>query len=158
MIMKVYQIVAVAKNGVIGKDNRLPWHLPADLKHFKKRTLGSTVIMGRRTFESIGKPLPGRENFVISRTFRPAGGHLFFFDSIEKALEAVKTQEAYIIGGADIFKQTLGLIDGIYLTRIDQEYEGDAFYPEIPDDFEEVEVEALQSEPKAAVVYYERKK
>ena len=157
--MKLYHLVAVAKNGVIGKDNRLPWHLPADLKLFKKRTMGSTVIMGRRTFQSIGKPLEGRENFVISRTLRAGGEHLQSFDSVEKAVQAVKTKEAYIIGGEEIFKQTLHLIDGIYLTRIDKEYEGDAFYPGIPDHFEEVEVEEIQAaDPRVEIVYYEKKK
>ncbi len=156
--MKLYHIVAVAENNVIGKDNRLPWHLPADLKLFKKRTMGSTIIMGRKTFESIGKPLPGRENFVISRTLKAAGENLQTFNSVGEAVKAAKTPEAYIIGGADIFKQTMDLVDGIYLTRIHQEYEGDAFYPEIPKDFEEIEVEELQADPRAEVVYFERKK
>src|SRR5689334_1728012 len=126
----IYQIVAMARNRVIGKDNRLPWHFPADLKHFKRRTMGQTILMGRKTYDSIGKPLPGRENFVISRTQSKNSDHLQFFDSIDKALAAVRTQDAYIIGGAEIFNQTLDRIDGIYLTRIDQDFEGDAHYPE----------------------------
>ncbi len=155
----LYHIVAMARNRAIGKDNRLPWHFPEDMQHFKRRTTGSTVIMGRKTYESIGKPLPNRENFVISRTKREDAPHLRFFDSIESALDAIQTDDAYIIGGSELYRQTLLLdIDGIYLTRIDKDYEGDTFYPEIPDDFEEVEIESLrEKDPKIEVVFYERK-
>lgn len=156
----LYHIVAMAKNRAIGKDNRLPWHFPEDLQHFKRRTTGSTVIMGRKTYESIGKPLPNRENFVLSRTQSGSPQeHLKFFSSLDDALDAVQTEDAYIIGGADLYRQTMQLdIDGIYLTRIDKEYAGDAFYPEIPDLFEEVEIESLrEKDPKIEVVFYERK-
>ncbi len=179
---KIYHVVATARNRVIGKDNKLPWHFSEDLKYFKKLTLGSTVIMGRKTFESIGKPLPGRANFVLSRqschselsaqsaelrripdprsfaSLRMTEASVEIFNSIGNAIGAVRTPNAYIIGGAEIYKDTLRYVDGIYLTRIDADYEGDAFYPEVPDWFEEVEVQGLrEKDPKIDVVFYERK-
>jgi dihydrofolate reductase len=153
----LYHIVAMAKNRVIGKDNKLPWHFPADLKHFKQRTLGSTVIMGRKTYESIGKPLPGRDNFVLSKKPPLSGAGPRYFSSLEEALKQVKTKDAFIIGGAEIFRQTMDKVDGIYLTRIDAEFEGDTFYPEIPDSFEEVEIESLQENPKIEAVLYQKR-
>lgn len=156
----LYHIVAVAKNGVIGKDNKLPWHFPEELQNFKKLTMGSTLIMGRKTYDSIGRPLPGRENFVLSRTQSGSPQeHLCYFGSLEDALDAVQTDDAFIIGGAELYRQTILLdIDGIYLTRIDREYEGDAHYPEIPDTFEEVEIEVLRDkDPHIEMVFYERK-
>ena len=167
---KVYHVVATARNRVIGKANKLPWHFSEDLKHFKKLTLGSTVIMGRKTFESIGKPLPGRTNFILSRAqhvypprfveglYPTDTSHVQVFNSIGNAIGAVRTPNAYIIGGAEIYKDTIRNVDGIYLTRIDADYEGDAFYPEVPDWFEEVEVQGLrEKDPKIDVIFYERK-
>src|SRR3989338_10183108 len=129
----LYHVVAMASNRVIGKDNRLPWHFSEDLKRFKKLTMGSTLIMGRKTFESIGaKPLPERENFILSRSASENQNeeHLKFFGSHEDALKAVRTEKAFIIGGAEIFRQTIDSADGIYLTLVKAHYEGDAFYPE----------------------------
>ena len=122
-------MVAMTEGRVIGKNNRLPWHFPADLKNFKKLTMGGTVIMGRKTFESIGKPLPGRDNFVVSHKPGPEGERLKFFPSPEEALVNIQTQKAFIIGGQSLYEQTLDRIDGIYLTLIEGTYEGDAFYP-----------------------------
>jgi dihydrofolate reductase len=154
---KIYHVVAAARNRVIGKDNKLPWHFSEDLKQFKKLTLGSTVIMGRKTFESIGKPLPGRENFVISRTLNTQEG-IRIFNSIGNAIGAVQTEKAFIIGGAEIYKNTIRNVDGIYLTQIDADYEGDAFYPEVPDWFEEIEVQGLrEKDPRINIVFYEKK-
>jgi dihydrofolate reductase len=153
----LFHVVAVARNRVIGKNNKLPWHFSSDLKHFKALTTGSTVIMGRKTFESIGKPLPNRENFVLSRTRSGSPApHLYFFNSIETALKNVKTENAFIIGGAELYNQTMDKVNGIYLTRIDADYEGDAFYPEIPEGFDEIEIENLQDNPKIEVVLYEK--
>lgn len=152
----IYHIVAMAKNRVIGKDNKLPWHFPADLKHFKRRTTGSTVIMGRKTYESIGRPLPNRENFVLSRTPQQDQEHVRFFTSYEEAVKNVKTPDAYVIGGEELYRQTMNKVNGIYLTRIDVEVAGDAFYPEIPDQFSEIAIESLQSDPPIEVVFYER--
>lgn len=158
--MKLYHIVAMSENRVIGKKNQLPWHFPADLKHFKNLTMGSTIIMGRKTFESIGKPLPGRENFVLSRRRKPASAHgaerVYFFLSLENALEKVKTEKTFIIGGADLFQQTMYLVDGIYLTKIGGKYEGDAFYPEITKEFKEISRTPCPEDPNLEFIYYER--
>ncbi len=157
----IYHVVAVSKNGVIGKDGKLPWHFSADLKFFKNLTTGHTVIMGRKTFDSIGKALPNRENFVLSK--KGSGSPLLsgqsptvhYFGSVETALQNVKTEKTFIIGGATVYNETLGLIDGIYLTRIEQDYEGDAFYPEVPARFKEVSRQTLQEEPLIEVIFYQ---
>lgn len=163
----LYHIVAMARNRVIGKDNKLPWHFPADLKNFRALTTGSTVIMGRKTYESIGKPLPNRENFVLTRDAKQQAkmiletelkmhSNVKFFTSLQQALDHVKTGNAFIIGGAELYKQTINQVDGIYLTRIDADYEGDVSYPEIPKSFDEIEIQELQENPKIEVVFYER--
>lgn len=123
-------IVAVARNGVIGRGNALPWHLPADLKHFKAVTLGKPVIMGRKTFESIGRPLPGRKNIVVTRNagFRAEGCEVVA--SLEAALAVcVDAEEVFVIGGAQLYAEALGKADRIYLTRIEADIEGDTFFP-----------------------------
>jgi len=134
-------IAAISKNRVIGKDNALPWHLPADLKHFKEITKGRPVIMGRKTFESIGRPLPNRKNIVITRQkdYSPVG--CFTARSIDEALELVQGEpEIFFIGGSQIFSQILPKTSKIYLTLIDHEFKGDAYFPELNSD-EWVEVE-----------------
>ncbi len=157
--MKLYHIVAAAKNQVIGFQGRLPWHFSTDLKKFKELTLGSTVIMGRRTFESIGKVLPGRTNFVLTHREVRGQENLRFFGSLEAALPEVKTEKAFIIGGESLYRETMDRIDGIWLTRIHGDYEGDAFYPEIPAFFKEVKKEILQKEnPKIELIYLENTK
>ncbi|MDP3980681.1 MAG: dihydrofolate reductase [Chlamydiota bacterium] len=152
-MMKLYHIVAMAKHHVIGKNNQLPWHFSSDLKHFKKLTIGSTVIMGRKTYQSIGKPLPDRTNYILSRSSSAIAG-VECFASIEAAIDAVKTERCYIIGGASLYAQTLHQIDGIYLTQIDADYEGDCFYPEIPSCFKEVSRSVLQENPMLEVIEY----
>lgn len=128
--------VAVAENLVIGKGDDLPWHLPEDLQNFKKLTMGKTVVMGRKTFESIlkrlGKPLPGRKNVVITRQadYRAAEGVLLFH-SLEDAVKALAGQDLYIIGGAEIFKLALPLAEKIFITHVKGNFEGDAFFPEV---------------------------
>lgn len=153
----LFHVVAMSRNRVIGKNNKLPWHFSSDLKHFKKLTSGQTVIMGRKTFESIGRPLPERENFVLTRSVRPspAAQNVRFFSSFEDALREVKTENAFIVGGADLFCQTIGGVNGIYLTCISAEYEGDAFYPAIPASFEEISRHRLQSNPDVDVIFYQ---
>jgi dihydrofolate reductase len=123
-------VVAAARNNVIGKGNALPWDLPNDLKHFREVTSGHTVIMGRKTFESIGRPLPKRRNIVITRQedYKPEGVEVV--GSLEAAITAVPTgEEAFVIGGGEIFKQALPLADRVYLTRVEADVEGDAFFP-----------------------------
>lgn len=141
--MKLAIIVATAKNGVIGRNNQLPWHLPQDLKYFKAVTFGKPIIMGRKTYESIGRPLPGRLNIVVTRdkTWQAAEG-VIVSPSIEAALEAAKKaalessaggDEAMVIGGAEIYRATLGLADKLYVTLIKRDYEGDSWFPELQD-------------------------
>jgi len=123
-------VVAVAENGVIGRGNTLPWHLSADLRRFKALTVGHTVIMGRKTFDSIGKGLSGRRNLVVSRNpeFRPAGATRV--PSLEAALAlAGPAGEVFVIGGADIYRQALPLAERIHLTLVHAAPEGDAHFP-----------------------------
>ena len=135
--MSITLIAAVAKNGVIGKDNDLPWYLPEDLKRFKALTTGKTVLMGRKTFESIlkrlGKPLPNRTNVVVThnRGYEAAAG-VFLYHSLEEALEARKNdKEIYVIGGGEIFRQTMTLADALEITYVNVEIAGDVFFPKI---------------------------
>ncbi len=129
--MRLSIVVACSKNRVIGKDNQLPWRLPDDLRRFKAITAGYPVIMGRKTFESIGKPLPQRENIVITRQkdFRPAGVQVA--GSLEEAIELCgSASEVFIIGGAEIYRLALSRTDRIYLTSVESEIEGDAYFPD----------------------------
>lgn len=133
--MKVSLIVAAARNGVIGRNNELPWRLPEDLKYFKSVTMGKPLIMGRKTHESIGRPLPGRLNVVISRQPRDSEDpNLRWVDSIEAALALVRREqpdaaEVIIMGGEQIYRQSLPWADRVYLTRVDANVEGDAVFP-----------------------------
>jgi dihydrofolate reductase len=140
--MKLAIIVAAARNGVIGNNNQLPWHLPQDLKYFKSITLGKPVIMGRKTYESIGRPLPGRANIVVTRSCDWQADGVAVVNSLEQALvearkvldsSAASATEAMIIGGAEIYRSALPLVDRVYLTQVDVEVEGDAFFPALPD-------------------------
>lgn len=125
-------IVAVAKNNVIGGNNKLLWHLPADLKHFKTTTMDHTIIMGRKTFESIGKPLPGRKNIIVTRQTDYEAKGCIIANNLQAAVDQCENEaEAFIIGGADIFKQSMNAADKIYFTRIYHEFEGDTFFPSI---------------------------
>jgi len=132
-------IVARARNGAIGKDNAMPWHLPADLAHFKRTTLGHPVIMGRRTWESIGRALPGRRNIVVSRTpgFRPPGAEVVA--SLAEAWRAAAgADEAFVMGGARLYAEALPEADRIYLTDVVGEVEADTYFPELrPEDWRE---------------------
>ncbi len=120
----------MSKNRVIGKDNDMPWHLSDDLKNFKKVTMGSTIIMGRLTYESIGKPLPKRKNIVLSRKLKDP--NLLVFDNLDNALSTLKDErEIFIIGGEDIYCQTVNRANKIYLTTINEELEGDKYFPKI---------------------------
>ena len=152
----IYHVVAVSKNGVIGKNGKLPWRFPADLKFFKDLTTGHTVIMGRKTFDSIGKPLPNRENIVISRHPRPGTAGVKFAESVDQALGLAQKGKVFIIGGASIYRETVHWVDGIYLTRIHKDYEGDTFYSGVPDGFREVSREKLQENPTIEVIFYQR--
>lgn len=130
--MRLSIIVAMAANRVIGKDNGLPWRLPADLKRFKSLTMGHHLLIGRKTFESIGRPLPGRTSVVITRRddYSPEGVRVAH--SVEQAVEIARRageDEAFVGGGAEIYRATLELADRIYLTLIDRPIEGDTYFP-----------------------------
>ena len=139
--MKISIIVAMAANGVIGRDNQLPWHLPADLKHFKQTTMGKPILMGRKTYESIGRPLPGRTNIVITRDTGYRVDGCIVVNSIDAALAAAGEQdEIMVIGGAEFYRQVLPRTDTIYLTRIHDSFDGDTCFPDLNDaDWHEVE-------------------
>jgi len=130
-------IVAVSENNVIGKDGDIPWHIPEDLKHFKEKTTGNAVIMGRKTFESLPedyKPLPERKNIVLTRSgLKNEYEQVEEVESLEEAYRQAGefSEKAFIIGGASIYEQTLDQCDKLVLTRIHEEYEGDTFFPEI---------------------------
>jgi dihydrofolate reductase len=124
-------VVAISENHVIGKDNKLLWYLPNDLKHFKEITTGHTVIMGRKTYESVGKPLPNRRNIIITRQNITIEG-CEVVSSIEAALALCSHEaEVFIVGGAEIYRQSLHLTDRIYLTIVHKEFDGDSYFPEI---------------------------
>ncbi len=130
--MKISLIVAIAENNVIGKNNDLIWHLPDDLKHFKSNTKGHTIIMGRKTFESIGsKPLPKRENIVISRSPQSPVEGVLFTTSLQEALKLSTDREPFIVGGAEIYRQSMDIVDVMEITRVHESFEGDTFFPEI---------------------------
>lgn len=117
---------------LIGSDGRLPWHLPADLRHFKQTTLGKPVVMGRKTYESIGGPLPDRTNIVVTRDRRYHAPGCTIARSLEQAIRSAgDVSEVMIIGGADLYRQALPHATRIYLTRIDAEFDGDTWFPEI---------------------------
>ena len=129
--MIISLIAAMSRNRVIGKNNKLPWKLSADLKRFKGITSGKPVIMGRKTFESIGRPLPDRTNIIITRDKNyKAEGCAVAYSATEALKEASKSNEVMIIGGEQIFKEFLPIANRMYLTLIDEDFEGDAYFPE----------------------------
>jgi dihydrofolate reductase len=164
--MTVSLIVAASLNHGIGKDNQLPWHLPADLKFFKQTTMGCPVVMGRKTFQSIGRTLPGRKNVVITRdaAFNSDGKfEITLASGLPEALEQLKDdKEVFIIGGGEIFKQSMAIANTIYLTVVNTVLEADVFFPEIdPAIFELVWEEKHKADEKNAFDYtfqkYQRK-
>jgi dihydrofolate reductase len=157
---RIYLLAAVASNGVIGKDNHLPWHLPEDLKHFKKLTLGHPVIMGRRTWESLGRPLPGRDNIVISGQPGYEAPGAAVANSLEGALALCAGElVVFVIGGYRVFLDSLPLASGLVLTEIQRHFEGDTYFP----DFDRTQWRESQREAHTAAdgmrfdfVLYER--
>jgi dihydrofolate reductase len=145
--VRIAIVVAMADNRVIGCDNRLPWHLPADLRHFKQVTVGKPVLMGRKTHESIGRPLPERTNIVVTRDRSYEAPGCIVVHSIESALKAAgDREEVMVIGGTDFYRQLLPKADRIYLTLVHADFEGDARFPEI-DEREWREVERMDCVP-----------
>jgi len=133
--MKITIIVARSTQGVIGRDNELPWRLPADLKHFKNTTLGHPIIMGRNTWESLGRPLPDRRNIVISRTPGFSAEDAETFSSLEDALSACETfDQVFIIGGAQVYEQAIEFADEMIITEVQIDVVGDAHFPEFEEE------------------------
>lgn len=140
-------IAAVARNGVIGRDGALPWHLPEDLKRFKKTTDGHAIIMGRKTYESIGRPLPGRRNIVVTRTATAAIAGCEVARSLDEAITIARSTDRcpFVIGGASIYEEALPLATELHLTSIDEDVEGDTHFPGDLSNFEEVASEPAQT-------------
>lgn len=165
MGIRVSAIVAMSRNRAIGKNNQLLWNIPEEFRYFKTTTMGKPVIMGRKTYESLGRPLPGRANIVISRNPDSIEGDVFAVDTLEKALarataiaEKDGIDEVFIIGGAEIYKAGMPVTDRLYLTVIDRDYDGDTFFPEFdPADWTEISARAVENDPPYTIKILDRK-
>jgi dihydrofolate reductase len=165
-MMIISAIVATAHKGVIGKDNEIPWYLPADFAYFKKITLNHHIIMGRNCYESIGRPLPKRTNIVVTRNPFFIVSGCVVVHSVEEGLRLAESngeEEVFIIGGGEIYRQTMHLLDRLYLTEVDLDTEGSVFFPEInPVEWDLVSEEKHQKDEKNEWNYvfkvFERKK
>lgn len=157
--MQIILIAAMAKNRVIGYKNTIPWQIKGEQKLFKEHTFGHTVIMGRKTFESIGKPLVGRKNIIISTQKKDNlnSDEVIVVSSIQDALDTCKTDEkVFIIGGANIYKQTINIADYIYLTILNRDVEGDTFFPDIDENFTIISSKKINLSEEVSFVIYER--
>ncbi len=156
--MQIILIAAVAKNQVIGKDNQLIWKLSADLKRFKNLTSGHYILMGRKTFESLGRPLPNRTHLIISRdpNYQAPEGH-YAFNSVEEAIifcNKIEVEKLFIIGGGQIYRETINLCDQLEITEVAAKPEGDTYFPEIDSTiWEEVEREEFAADEKNEFPY-----
>lgn len=149
-------IVAHDHNHVIGYENGMPWHLPGDLQYFKQKTMGKPMIMGRKTFESIGRPLPGRRNIVVTRDVNYRADGIETATSIEEALAlAGDVPEIMIIGGEQIFRLSMELTDRIYITKINHSFKGDTFFPTYEDDFVLVSSQEPETAPEGYTFQYQ---
>lgn len=154
--MTIHLIAAVAQNNVIGKDGQIPWNIPADLQHFKELTMGHTVIMGRHTYESIGRPLPGRQNIVVTSTIDDIAG-CRIARSLPEALTMAESEEIFIIGGARLYAEALPLADRLDLTLVDAAPEGDTFFPAVDwSRYDEIEREPHDGAPAYTYVTYQK--
>lgn len=147
--MKISLIVAMATNRAIGLNNKMPWHLSADLKKFKQITMGSPILMGRKTYESIGRPLPGRTNIIISRNSAYKQSGCVVFNSIEVAIDACQQyDEIFVIGGATFYEAMLPVADKLYLTEINKIFDADTFFPTIDrNEWREIAREDVSDDP-----------
>ena len=156
--MVISLIAAMAENRVIGRDNAIPWDIPADRKRFRALTLGHPVIMGRKTFESLAAPLEGRKNIVVTRQMDyRAEGCLIAHDLPSALVMAGEADELFICGGGEIYREALPIADRIYLTIVHGSFAGDTFFPEIPELFVEVEREMVDDPLPYSFVLYEKK-
>jgi dihydrofolate reductase len=142
MVLSISYIVAMDIQQAIGLGNQLPWRLPADLAYFKKTTMNHTVLMGRKTYESIGKPLPNRTNVILTQNREYEAEGCVIVHSIAEALDLAKTEEVFIIGGAEVFQLFLPFAERLYITLIEHEFEADTFFPEF--DIEEWELQSSE--------------
>jgi len=152
-------IVAISNNRVIGDSNKLIWHLPSDLKRFKEITGGHPIVMGRKTYQSIGRPLPNRRNIIITKDENYDVVGCEVVNSIEEAL-LLTNSDCFIIGGGEIYKQTLHIADQIYLTQVDEEFDGDTTFPELPASWYVSKKEDFEADEKNpynySFIFYER--
>lgn len=149
--MIISMIAAMAKDRIIGKDNDMPWHLPADFAWFKRCTMGKPVVMGRKTYESIGRPLPGRQNIVISRDVALEIEGVTTVTSVDEALSAAgEVEEVMIIGGGSIYQACLPRADKLYVTYIDADLDGDTQFPDWGSDYKECYSESFIADEKNA--------
>ncbi len=156
--MIISLIAAMARNRVIGKQNRIPWRIPSDQKLFRDITMGHWVLFGRVTYESIGRPLPGRKTMVLTTRPRYEAAGTCVVHSLEEAIaEAVGEEELFIGGGGTVFRETVHLADRIYLSILERDYEGDTWFPEIPSGFREVDRREISDVIPYAFVRYERR-
>ncbi len=153
--MKISLIVAMASNRVIGLNNNMPWHLSADLKKFKQITMGSPILMGRKTFESIGRPLPGRRTIILSRNESYQQPGCLVMQSIEAALESCRgDEEVFIVGGEDLYKALLPQASYLYITEIHKDFAGDTWFPDIDEtQWQEVTREDINNDESVAFSY-----
>ena len=154
--MRVCAIVAVAENGVIGKDNALPWHLPADLKYFRSVTTGHPIILGRKNYQSIGKPLPNRTNIVLSRDAGFEAPGCLRAGDLQEALEIARStgaQDCFVVGGAEVYRQALPLCSRLYLTQVHAEISGDVYMPELGEGWEQVSCEYHAADEKNSLAF-----
>lgn len=148
-------IVAHDKNRVIGYENKMPWHLPGELKYFKETTMGKPMIMGRKTFESIGRPLPGRRNIIITRNKDYHAEGIELASSLEEAIQMARdAEEIMIIGGEQIFKLAMENADRLYITHIEHEFEGDTYFPSYGDEWNLVSVSEPVATPDGYIFKY----
>lgn len=157
--MTLCAIAAVSKNGVIGKDGELPWHYPEDLKHFKNKTINHPLIMGRKTYESFSDPLPNRHHIVLTRdeSLKSNNEDVIFVNSIDEAIEEADSKEkdkSYVIGGGLIYELFIDYLDEMILTEINEEYEGDTYYPEFNSN--EWDSRIIEDYPDFNIVKYNR--
>ena len=132
--MLIALITAISKNRCIGRDGQLPWQLPADLQRFKQITMGQTLLMGRKTYQSIGRPLPGRSTIILSRSADFSAPGCLVVNSLEAGIAAATTEQLFICGGAEIYQQMLPLVEKIYLTELQKNITGDSFFPQLQSD------------------------
>ncbi len=157
--MEIILIAAMAHNRVIGRNNQIPWHIPEEMQYFKKTTMGHAIVMGRKTFESIGKALPGRFNVVLSRDTDLRIPGCTTAATLSEGLQCCQGQEkVFIIGGGSIYQESMTVVDTILLSVLDEDYEGDILFPPVPEDiFQQVSKTRIGSKQPFTLFVYQRR-